>query len=175
MSSSLPTSDVADHLRIQITQIVFTHLHHLCSSTSSHGADLFSFSFSFSFFFHPIYYLRPSILSPSYFNSRNSDPGSHTSRLFSPPTHYDSCLAYFYREKISALASLVDSRRIVLTHTRRSQQLIHLLFLQINSKISPRRDSNSRTNTSSIRGLPLVRRGDRYTSYVRDVDDLYMF
>ena len=27
-------------------------------------------------------------------------------------------------------------------------------------KISPRRDSNSRTNTSSIRGLPLVHRGD---------------
>ena len=28
-------------------------------------------------------------------------------------------------------------------------------------KISPRRNSNSRTNTSSIRGLPLVHRGDR--------------
>ena len=27
-------------------------------------------------------------------------------------------------------------------------------------KISPRRDSNSRTNTSCIRGLPLVHRGD---------------
>ena len=62
----------------------------------------------------------------------------------------------FYREKISALSSVIDSRRIVLTHTRRSQQLI--LF-----KISPRRDSNSRTNTRSVRGLPLslVHRGDR--------------
>ena len=29
--------------------------------------------------------------------SRNSDPGSH-SRLFSPPTHYGSCLAFFYCE-----------------------------------------------------------------------------
>ena len=41
-----------------------------------------------------------------------------------------------YREKRSALASLVDSRRIVLTHARRRQQLIlplFLLFLQINS------------------------------------------
>ena len=42
--------------------------------------------------------------------SRNSDPGSH-SRLFSPPTHYGSCLAFFSR-KISADSSLVDSRRI---------------------------------------------------------------
>ena len=37
-----------------------------------------------------------------------------------------------------------------------------LLFIFANKfKISPRRDSNSRTNTSRIRGLPLVHRGDR--------------
>ena len=42
---------------------------------------------------------------------------------------------HFYREKISALSSLVDSRRIVLTHARRSQRLLlFILFLQINSK-----------------------------------------
>ena len=35
---------------------------------------------------------------------------------------------YFYREKDSALSSLVDSRRIVLTHARRPQQLILVLF-----------------------------------------------
>ena len=37
------------------------------------------------------------------------------------------------------------------------------LFLYFVNKfqISPRRDSNSRTNTSSIRGLPLVHRSDR--------------
>ena len=50
--------------------------------------------------------------------SRNSDPGSH-SRLFSPPTNYGSCLALLSREDFSS--SLVDSRRIVLTHVRRSQ------------------------------------------------------
>ena len=68
----------------------------------------------------------------------------------------------FYREKISALYSLVDSRRIVLTHARRSQQLILFFIFANRFKISPRRDSNSRTNTinSSIRGLPLVHRGD---------------
>ena len=65
-------------------------------------------------------------------SSRNSDPGSR-SRLFFPPTHY-SCsfrALHFYREKISALSSLVDSRRIVLTHAinRRSQQLLILFFL----------------------------------------------
>ena len=77
---------------------------------------------SFPFFFpHPVYYLRlsiPYLVSPS----RNSDPGPHC-RLFSPPTHDGSCLAFF-REKISALSSLVDSHRIVVTHARRSQQLI---------------------------------------------------
>ena len=73
-------------------------------------------------FFHPIYYLTPFCSLPP---SRNSDAGSH-SRLFPPPTHYGSCLAFFFREKISSLSSLVDSRRIVLTHAtgRRSQQLI---------------------------------------------------
>ena len=58
--------------------------------------------------------------------------------------------------------SLVDSRRIVLSHARRSQQLILLIFSANKFKISPRRDSNSRTNTSSIRGLPLVHRGDLF-------------
>ena len=68
---------------------------------------------------------------------------------------------HIYRDKISALSSLVDSRRIVLTHARCSQQLIPVLFFANIFKISPRRDSNSRTNASSIRGLPLVHRGDR--------------
>ena len=72
---------------------------------------------------------------------------------------------HFYREKISALASLVDSRRIVLTHARRSQQLILFFIFANKLKISPRRDSNSRTNTSSIRGLPLVHRGERLDWY----------
>ena len=47
--------------------------------------------------------------------------------------------------------------------SRRSQQLILFFFiLQNKFQISPRRDSNSRTNTSSIRGLLLVHRGDRH-------------
>ena len=37
-------------------------------------------------------------------------------------------LQFFYREKISALSSLVASRRIVLTHARRSQQLLILFY-----------------------------------------------
>ena len=73
----------------------------------------------FCFFPHPIYYLRPSFLSPSYhINSRNSDPGSH-SRVFSLPT----TVRIFYREKIPVHSSLVDSRRAVLTHARRSRQI----------------------------------------------------
>ena len=77
-------------------------------SLSSHAYVLFFFFFFFSI---PCIVLPFCSLPPS----RNSDPGSH-SRLFSPPTHYGSCLAFFFREKILAFSSLVDSRRIVLTH-----------------------------------------------------------
>ena len=45
--------------------------------------------------------------------SRNSDPGSHI-RLFSPPTHYGSCLAFLSREGFST--SLVDLRRTNCMH-----------------------------------------------------------
>ena len=49
-------------------------------------------------------------------------------RLFSPlPTRAVRAL-HFYREKISALCSLVDLSRTVLTHTKRSQQLLILLW-----------------------------------------------
>ena len=107
----------------------------------------------FEVYFYPIYYLRPSTLSPYAYYSRNSDPGSH-SRLFSPPTHYGSCLGFLSRGDFSSF--LVDSRRFVLTHARRSQQLIlfssfFFFFLQINSKS---RHGGIRThgpNTSSIR------------------------
>ena len=65
--------------------------------------------------------------------SRNSDPGSH-SRLFSPSTHYGLCLAFLSREYFRSFFTLVDSRRIVLTHATRSQQLVLFFFLQINLK-----------------------------------------
>ena len=49
------------------------------------------------------------------------------SRLFSPlPTTVRAL--HFYLENLSALCSLVDSRRIVRTHARRSQQLILFYF-----------------------------------------------
>ena len=74
----------------------------------------------------------------------------------SPPLPTTVRALHFYREKISAISSLVDSRRIVLTHD------IFLVFFENKFKISPRRESNSLTNTTSIRGLPLVHRGDRH-------------
>ena len=52
--------------------------------------------------------------------TRNSNPGSH-SRLFFPSPLRTVRALHFYREKISALSPLVDSRRIVSTHARRSQ------------------------------------------------------
>ena len=79
---------------------------------------------------------------------RSSDPGSH-SRLFSPPTHYGPCLAFLSRQDfLSTLSSLVDSSLISLSAVDPSS----FFFLQIISKISPRWDSNSSTNASSIRG-----------------------
>ena len=69
---------------------------------------------------------------------------------------------HFYREKIPALSSLVGKRRIVLAHAinRRSQQIVDPFLIFANKfQVSPRRDSNSRPNTSkggSIRGLPLL-------------------
>ena len=109
----------------------------------------------FYFFPHPfIVFARLFSLPPS----RNSDRGSH-SRLFSPPTHYGSCRAFLSREDFSS--SLVDSRRKC-AYPRRALSAVDRFFIFANKfKISPRRDSNSWSNTSSIRGLPLVHRGDR--------------
>ena len=83
-----------------------------------HGQHFFFLPFFFPILF---IYVRSCLSPPS---SRNADPGSH-SRLFSPlPTTVRAL--HFYREKSSALSSLVDSRRIVPTHTRRSYLYIYL-------------------------------------------------
>ena len=77
------------------------------------------------FFFHPIYYLRPSILSLLVATQIRGHIAGSSSPL---PTTVRAL--HFDREKMSALSSLVGSRRIVLTHARSSQQLIFFLFLQ---------------------------------------------
>ena len=54
----------------------------------------------------------------------------------SPPLPTTVRALHFYHEKISALSSLADSRRLVPTHATRSLQLILILFflfLQVNS------------------------------------------
>ena len=103
-----------------------------------------------------IYYLRPSFFSIP--PSRTSDPGSH-SRLFSLPTHYGSCLAFLSREDFSSFSP----RRLASNCAYPQQLIIFSFFFGNKLKISPRRDSNSWANTSSIRWLPLliVHRGDR--------------
>ena len=74
------------------------------------------------YFFHPIYecYPRPSFsVSPLVVTQiRGHIAGS------SRPLPTTVRALHFYREKISAVSSLVDSRRIVLIHARRSQQLL---------------------------------------------------
>ena len=53
----------------------------------------------------------------------------------SPPLPTTVRALHFYREKISSLASLVDSRRIVLTHARRSQKLVPLMLGSFSAEI----------------------------------------
>ena len=110
-----------------------------------HGVHIASFFF-FLFFFHPIYYLRPSILSLLVVPQIRG----HIAGSFRPlPTTVRA--QHYYRENISSLSSLVDWRRIVLTHARRSQRLILFLSFFANKfQISPPRDSNSRTNTTVL-------------------------
>ena len=59
---------------------------------------------------------------------------------------------HFYREKISALSSLVDSRRIAPTQAIDALSSWSFSIFAKKFTISPRWDSNSRTNASSIRG-----------------------
>ena len=62
--------------------------------------NFFLFFFFLSFFlFHPIYIFFALLFSLP--PSRNSDPGSH-SRLFSPPPHCGSCLAFLSRADFSS-------------------------------------------------------------------------
>ena len=111
----------------------------------------------FFFLFPPVPFIIFALLF-SLPPSRNSDPGSHMTGS-SPPLSATVRALHFYRERRFQLFVPF------LTHVihRRSQQLV-LFFLANKFKISPRRDSNSRTNSivlivsivCSIRGLPLL-------------------
>ena len=78
--------------------------------------------FSLYFFFHPIYFFVFFSLSLLVVSQiRGHIAGSY------PPLPTTVRALRLFREKISALCSLVDLSRTVLTHTRRSQQLLILL------------------------------------------------
>ena len=117
--------------------------------------------FFFQTFFHPIHYLRPSIISLLVVTQIQGHIAGFSSPL---PTKVRAL--HFSREKISALPSSTRVELCLLTLgalSSWSSFFYHFFFIFANRfKISPRRDSNSRTNTinSSIRGLPLVHRGD---------------
>ena len=68
--------------------------------------------------------------------SRDSDPGSRRSRLFSPLSARLVPFISIAREKSFSLSSLVDSRLFVLTHARRSQQLILFIFANGGDRVS---------------------------------------
>ena len=98
----------------------------------------------FCFLFHPIDILRPSFLTQSF--SRNSYPGSHVAGSSPPsPHHCGSCLEFLTREDDSSFFPRRLASNCVPTQARRCQQLILFHFAN-KFKISPRRDTNSRTN-----------------------------
>ena len=79
--------------------------------------------FCFSFFL-PIFYLRPSFSLSLLVVTQIRGHRASSSPLL--PTTVRAF--HFHRDKISTLSSLFDSRWIVLTHARRSQQLILFVF-----------------------------------------------
>ena len=95
--------------------------------TNTHCCRL---TFSLLFFFHPIYYLRPSFSLPP---SGNSDRGSH-SRLFSPPTHYGSCLAFFIARRFQLFLPSSTRVELCLPTLGALNYVDPFLFLQISSK-----------------------------------------
>ena len=90
--------------------------------------------------------------TPSHYSHQIRDLGSHSGPSSPRPTTVRAFILIARRTQ--HCLSLNGSRRTVPTHAaRRSQQLIiFFAFLQILVKISPRWESISRTNASSIRG-----------------------
>ena len=130
-----------------------------------HHRRLLSYLRFFFFLSIPFVIFAPLFSLPP---SRNADRGS-LSRLFSPPTHYGSCLAicFVLFARIFDLF-LPSSTRVELclpTVGALSSWSFFFFFMVNKFKTSPWWNSNSQTNTikSSIRGLPLVHRGDRLT------------
>ena len=98
---------------------------HLLSKVSSYPVCYGDF-FSFLFFFFSIPFI---IFALCFFLSLLvvTQSRGHIAGSF-PPLPTTVRALHFYREKISALSSLVDSRRIVLTYARRSHQLILFFY-----------------------------------------------
>ena len=107
----------------QDEQRIFILQQHYVPCMGIRRTFFFDLSLSFFIFFHLIYFLRPFGLSLLVVTQiRGHIAGS------SLPLPATVRALRFHREKISALSSLTDSRRIVLTHARRSQQLILFYF-----------------------------------------------
>ena len=94
----------------------------ICTLLSRRGFSIpfFSLGFSFLFCFFIPFIIFNLLLSLSLLVA--TQIWGHIAGS-SPPLPTTVCALQFYREKISALSSPVDSRRIVLSHARRSQQL----------------------------------------------------
>ena len=119
---------------------------------------LFANSCMFFCFSRPIHYRRPTSSSSLPFVTMINH--CHIASSSSPP-HYGTHLAFFYRERASALSSLVDSRRIAPTHPLGALGSWCLARNQKLRTCGENQACHINATGSSIRGSPLEHRGDR--------------
>ena len=98
------------------------------------------------------FFFRPHVLSSPFFSLSLLVVSQILGHIAgsSPPPHYGSCLAFLSREDFSPFFP----RRLAsnCAYPRWALSAVDPFFFSANNfKMSPRRDSNSRTNTSSVR------------------------
>ena len=92
----------------------------------------------------------PFVFSLPPINSRITQIRGHIAGSSPPPPHHGTCLGIYIARRIQHVLPSSTSVELCFTHARPSQQLIPLIGTKKNPL--PRWDSNSRTNTTSIRG-----------------------
>ena len=117
------------------------------------------------FFVHHIYYVRPSILSILFSLLVVTQIRGHIAGSSPPLPALRFVPCFFIARRFQLFLPSSTRVELFLLALGALSSWSFLIFAN-NFRISPQRDSNSRTNTSSLRGLPLNHRGDRLYSAV---------
>ena len=113
-------------------QVLTSHANKSSLKITESKKNLLEVRISLFFVFIPVIVLALVFSLPP-INSRNSDPESH-SRLFSPPTHCGSCLAFLKREDFSSFFPRRLASNCAYPRPRTLSAVDPFVFLQINSK-----------------------------------------